>query len=79
MFTVSMAFAQQKVTGVVIEAETGEPVIGASVKVKGTTLGAATNYDGKFTLEVPSSSSTLVVSYIGMEFTSSAGFKSVGL
>lgn len=67
MFTVSMAFAQQKVTGVVIEAETGEPVIGASVKVKGTTLGAATNYDGKFTLEVPSSSSTLVVSYIGMK------------
>lgn len=30
-FTVSMAFAQQKVTGTVIEAETGEPVVGASV------------------------------------------------
>ncbi len=67
MFTVSMAFAQQKVTGVVIEAETGEPVVGASVRVKGANIGAATNVEGKFTLEVPSSSSTLVVSYIGMK------------
>ena len=68
MFTVSMAFAQQKVTGVVIEAETGEPVIGASVRVKGATnIGAATNIEGKFTLEVPSSSKTLVISYIGMQ------------
>lgn len=68
MFAVSMAFAQQKVTGTVIEAETGEPVVGASVKVKGTTLGAATNLDGKFTLaDVPSSSKVLVVSYIGMQ------------
>lgn len=66
-FTVSMAFAQQKVTGTVIEAETGEPVVGASVKVKGTTLGAATNLDGKFTLnDVPNSAKTIVVSYIGM-------------
>lgn len=67
MFTVSMAFAQQKVTGVVIEAETSEPVVGASVRVKGANIGAATNIEGKFTLEVPSSSSTLVVSYIGMK------------
>ena len=68
MFTVSMAFAQQKVTGVVIEAETGEPVVGASIRVKGVSnIGAATNIDGKFTLEVPSSSKTLIVSYIGMK------------
>ena len=67
MFTVSMAFAQQKVTGVVIDAETSEPVVGASVRVKGANIGAATNIEGKFTLEAPSSSSTLVVSYIGMK------------
>lgn len=67
VFAVSMAFAQQKVTGIVIEAETGEPVIGASIRVKGANIGVASNNDGKFTLEVPSSSETLVISYIGMK------------
>lgn len=67
--TVSMAFAQNKVTGVVIEEETGEPVIGASVKVKGfETIGAATDINGRFTLaDVPASAKTLVISYIGMQ------------
>lgn len=67
MFTVSMAFAQQKITGVVIEAETGEPVVGASVRVKGANIGAATNIDGKFSIDLPSTSKTLVISYIGMK------------
>lgn len=67
-FTVSMAFAQQKVTGTVIEAETGEPVIGASVKVKeAANIGAATNIEGKFTLDVPANAKTLIVSYIGLK------------
>lgn len=67
VFAVSMAFAQQKVTGVVIEAETGEPVVGASVLVKGSSVGAATDINGKFTISnVPSSAKTLMVSYIGM-------------
>ncbi len=65
---VSMAFAQQKVTGTVIESETGEPVVGASVLVKGTSTGAATDINGKFTIQnVPSSAKVLVVSYIGMK------------
>lgn len=65
---VSMAFAQQKVTGVVIESETGEPVIGASVLVKGAQAGAATDINGKFTISnVPNSATTLTVSYIGMK------------
>jgi len=66
MVTVSMAFAQQKVTGTVIESETGEPVVGASVRVKNANAGAATDINGKFTLEVPANSKTLVISYIGM-------------
>ncbi len=67
VFAVSMAFAQQKVTGTVYEAETGEPVVGASVKVKGTNIGAATDINGKFTIaNVPNSSKTIIVSYIGM-------------
>ena len=41
----------QKVTGVVISEEDGQPVIGASVLVKGTQIGAITNVDGDFTLQ----------------------------
>ncbi len=47
--------------------EQGDPLIGASVLVKGTTQGALTDNDGKFTLEVDDLSSTLVISYIGYE------------
>jgi len=58
----------QKVTGVVISEEDGQPVIGASVLVKGTQVGAITGVDGDFTLpNVPSSAKTLVISYIGMQ------------
>ncbi|MEG1403724.1 TonB-dependent receptor [Bacteroides sp.] len=57
----------QKVTGVVISEEDGQPVVGASVLVKGTTVGTITDIDGKFTLSnVPSSAKTLQISYIGM-------------
>ena len=58
----------QKVTGVVISEEDGQPVIGASVLVKGTQIGAITGVDGDFTLpNVPSSAKTLVISHIGMQ------------
>ena len=58
----------QKVTGVVISEEDGQPVIGASVLVKGTQIGAITGVDGDFTLpNVPSSARTLVISHIGMQ------------
>ena len=40
----------QKVTGVVISEEDGQPVVGASVLAKGTTVGVITDVDGKFTL-----------------------------
>ena len=63
---ISMASAQTQVTGSVIYAEDGEPVIGASVVVKGTTAGAVTDIDGNFTLEAPSNAKILVVSYVGM-------------
>lgn len=54
----------QKVSGVVIDAVTGEPVIGANILVKGTATGTSTDYDGKFSLEA-TSGATLVISYIG--------------
>ncbi|WP_300725795.1 SusC/RagA family TonB-linked outer membrane protein [uncultured Bacteroides sp.] len=57
-----------KVTGNVISEEDGLPVVGASILVKGTTLGTITDIDGNFTLaNIPSSAKTLEVSYIGMK------------
>lgn len=58
--------AQTQVQGTVVD-EQGEPVIGASILVKGTTnVGTITDVDGKFTLSAPSDG-TLIVSYVGME------------
>jgi len=54
----------QRITGVVIDQTTGEPVIGANVMIKGTTTGTSTDFDGNFSLETPAGA-TLVVSYIG--------------
>ena len=53
----------KSVTGTIID-ETGEPMIGVSVLVQGTTTGTVTDLDGKFVLEVPANA-TLVISYIG--------------
>lgn len=55
-----------KVTGKVI-AEDGEPVIGAAIVVKGTTVGTVTDYDGNFTLDVPANGKQLVISFVGMK------------
>ncbi len=65
--TIGTTFAQTKVTGTVISAEDGEPIIGASVLINGTkNTGTTTNVDGKFTITVPKGKK-LKVSYIGME------------
>ncbi len=53
----------KKVTGQVTD-EQGEPIIGASVKIVGTTQGIVTDLDGNFTLDAPSKV-TLEISYIG--------------
>ena len=59
---IGMANAQTtKVTGTVISAEDNEPIIGASIVVKGTTIGTVTDFNGAFSLDVPSSAKTLVL------------------
>ena len=55
------------VSGVVISEEDGMPVLGATVLVKGTTIGTVTDTDGKFLLRnLPSGGAVLQVSYVGM-------------
>lgn len=66
-----VVFAQNQVTGHVADA-TGEPIIGANVTVKGTTVGTITDIDGNFTLEVGSTDGTLVVSFIGYKSAEAA-------
>ena len=60
-----------KVSGRVVDAS-GQPIIGASVIVRGTTLGVSTDAEGRFSLEVPApaASQTLEVSYLGYETAS---------
>jgi len=55
-----------EIRGTVISVDDNEPIIGASVIVKGTTIGTVTDFDGEFTLSVPTSAATVVVSYVGM-------------
>ncbi|MCB0656054.1 MAG: SusC/RagA family TonB-linked outer membrane protein [Saprospiraceae bacterium] len=66
LFFLGYALAQRTITGTVTDAG-GEPLIGASVLVKGTTVGTVTEVDGSYSINVPSGSTTLVVSYTGFE------------
>jgi TonB-linked SusC/RagA family outer membrane protein len=63
---ISLATAQVQVSGVVVSAEDGEPVIGASVIVKGTHVGSVTDFEGRYHItNVPRDAKELQVSYIG--------------
>ena len=54
-----MTAQTSRVTGLVTSEEDGQPVVGASILVNGTTLGTITDIDGKFTIaNVPSSAKT---------------------
>ena len=55
---------QKTVKGSILD-ENGEPMIGVSVVVKGTTTGTITDFDGNFSLNVPANAKTLEISYIG--------------
>jgi len=56
------------ITGTVVDASDGDPLIGVSVMLKGTAAGIVTDFDGKYTLKIPSSGrQILVFSYIGYQ------------
>lgn len=66
--SIGLATAQtKKVTGQVISAEDNQPVIGAAIVVKGTTIGTITDFDGKFSLDVPNDAKSVMVSYVGLK------------
>lgn len=62
---IGIVTAQTQVRGTVVD-ETGEPVIGATIQVKGTSQGTVSDIDGNFTLSAPAGG-TLIVSYVGMQ------------
>src|SRR5690349_3935225 len=65
LFLTISVFAQREITGVIKESDTGTPLAGVSIVVKGTTLGTNTDTEGRFRLSVPQSATTLVISFIG--------------
>lgn len=69
-FAAVSAFAQKQVSGTVKSAEDGQPIIGATVYVEGTTIGTTTDENGAFTLrDIPASAqdNKIIVSCIGFE------------
>lgn len=55
----------QSISGVVVDLSTKEPIIGASIMIKGTSIGTITDNKGKFILNSSTKSNEFVVSYIG--------------
>ncbi len=55
------------ITGKVTDSETGEPLIGATIQMKGTSIGTVTDIDGNFKLAVPDDIEEIQISYIGYE------------
>ena len=65
---IGVATAQtMKITGNVISSEDQQPVIGAAVVVKGTTIGTVTDFEGNFSLDVPRDAKMIFISYVGLK------------
>jgi len=56
---------QQKITGIVTDANTGEPLPGVNLLIEGTMQGVVTDVNGKYSIEVPGNNVVLVFSYVG--------------
>lgn len=66
VFRTLSSFSQNRtITGTLLDKQTNEPLIGASVVIKGTSIGIATGIDGKFSLEVSDSNTILICRFIG--------------
>ncbi|MDD2279648.1 MAG: carboxypeptidase-like regulatory domain-containing protein, partial [Bacteroidales bacterium] len=63
--TLGFGFAQGVVKGVVIDASSGETLVGATITVEGTTAGTASLFDGSFSLLVPKGKQKVIIGFIG--------------
>ena len=73
----STAFADYVCRGTIID-DQGEPLIGASVIVSGTTTGVTTDIDGNFTIKVPDNTKELTIEYIGFKTTNVPAKEAMG-
>jgi len=64
LFLCGSVIAQRNITGTVTD-DVGEPLIGASILVKGSTTGTVTDIDGSYAIDVPTGEQVLEVSYTG--------------
>ena len=70
LVTAALASAQSlTVTGTVFDADSGEPIPFASIRVNGTMTGAAAGADGAYSITVPSGNSVLIFSFVGYKTT----------
>ncbi|MEY1640389.1 SusC/RagA family TonB-linked outer membrane protein [Tenuifilum osseticum] len=68
MLTISAGlYAQRTLTGIVVDAENGEPLPGATIVVDGTTRGTSTDFEGKFSIELGENEMFLMVSFVGYD------------
>lgn len=65
VITAGASYAQTTVSGTITDGTTGEPLPGATVRVDGTSTGAVTDVDGKYTLTTNDPDATLVASFVG--------------
>lgn len=63
---VQVVLAQSTITGVVTSADDGQPIPGAAIQVKGTTVGVTTDVNGRYSLKVPADAQILQFSFVGM-------------
>ncbi|HYG38335.1 MAG TPA: TonB-dependent receptor [Cytophagales bacterium] len=66
LFIISFfTYAERSVEGKVLDAQTKEPLIGATISVPGKAIGTTTDLNGRFTLTIPSDADSLAISYVG--------------
>ncbi len=63
-----LVFAQNRnISGTVVDSQNNEPIVGANILVKGTLTGTVTDFDGKYSLTVPSGSTVILFSFVGYD------------
>lgn len=67
IFWATTSFAQRTISGVITDAENGEPLIGVTIQVKGQSTGTITDYLGNYELEVADDAAALVFSFVGYQ------------